>query len=288
MNNRDATELIDRHKPSLLLSGTSGQQEEVALVHACNIRGIPTVSVVDLSVRQKFDDREEDSVPKFFFVTNQGCATELAMMGVVPERVVLAGSTHLEQVAHGAAHRNPEAVADSYGIERGTPLVSFFCGPNTTDSVNAVISLATLLLSALIESARLIVRPHPRMPDVPILRDACSQFDYLIFDDQETISTPSLLSESQFSFSMASAVSLESVVLGIPTAFYQIDWDYKYHDDQYPHQGYVPRIRSAADLIEFVEHALKFRLSSGDRQVENYSGALDRSWKAVRDIVPIL
>lgn len=241
--------------------------------------------MVEQSVREKFDDRSESSLPILFFVTNQGCATELEMMGVAPERVVLTGSAHLEQLAHTAVQEDLATVASHYRLEAGKNVISFFCVPERKDAVDAVISLAALLPAALIDSTRVIVRPHPRKSDKRTLKETCARFGYLTFDDQETITTPSLLSASSFSLSMASTVSLESLVLSVPSAFYQIDWDYRYHDDLYPHQEYVPRIRNEVDLSEFVENSLKRRPLPATRQIEYFSGALDRSWKAVQDVM---
>ncbi len=52
-----AIELVDQRRPSLLVSGSSSNQEEKALVQACKAKGNATLSVVDFAVGRKLKGR---------------------------------------------------------------------------------------------------------------------------------------------------------------------------------------------------------------------------------------
>ena len=66
----------------------------------------------------------------------------------------------------------------------------------------------------------IVVRPHPHAAQKHWPESACRQFGFVHLPG-EPIERADLRSASRFSLSMASTVSLESIVLGTPTAFYQ-------------------------------------------------------------------
>ena len=206
-----AIELIEQRRPSLLVSGSSSNQEEKALVQACKAKGNATLSVVDFAVGRKLKGREPDNLSDRFLVTNQFAANELLDLGVDSERVILAGSTHLEQVFLAGFDQPAESIISHYGIEPGKAVVSFFCAANQANSVRAVASLADNLAGMPIESAQVIIKPHPRMLDKQKLKEICERVDQFIYDSEGTTSTASILAASNLSLSIASTVSLESI-----------------------------------------------------------------------------
>lgn len=281
MEDDQARIFIDRYRPSILVSGTSMNQGERALVSACKSLGILTVSVVDISAKARFDGWLPKLLPDNFLVTNQGCVRELISMGVNPTSVTLVGSAHLEKMANTKATINRQSLMAYYGLADDTQILPFFCVPVDEYSMDAVESLKSLLLKTALGSISVVVRPHPRMANKPKLEDVCSRFDQCIFDPGDRISNHELLSCSKISLSMVSTVSLESVVMGVPSAFYQVGWQYKYYEDLYSNIENIFRIRHLSDLNRFINQSLaKDHASSPD--VENCQGALDRNWEAIK------
>ena len=119
------------------------------------------------------------------------------------------------------------------------------------------------------------------MTDKLKLEEVCSRFDRFIFDAEDKISNHDLLSCSSISLSMVSTVSLESVVMGIPSAFYQLGWEYEYYEDLYSNIENMFRIRDSVDLNWFIKQSLA-QGHLGVPEVENCWGALDRNWNAIK------
>jgi len=239
------------------------------------------VALVDISAKARFDEWPPERLPDQFLVTNKGCVSELILMGVDPKSVALVGSAHLEKMANAPTIINRESVMDHYGLTASTQIFPFFCVPVCDYSIDAVESLGSLLPSTGLASISVVVRPHPRMPDKPKLEEVCSRFDRFIFDGEDKISNHDLLSCSSISLSMVSTVSLESVVMGVPSAFYQLGWEYEYYEDLYSNIEYMAKIRCAANLHSFINQSL-WKGYSGVLEVENCWGALERSWNAIQ------
>lgn len=275
-------------KPSVFIGGRSTNQGERALFKACNALGIPAIAVVDLSAKGKFDsDTNEDSVD-LFLVTNSGCIEELAEFGVGVEKVMLAGSAHLERLARTSFESAAIDLSRHYDAGPGAIMIPLFCGPDTSAAVDAVTSLGNLLPSTGLESPLVIVRPHPRAQDKQWLESACRNFEFVRYDSGDGIATPNLLAGCRMSLSMASTVSLESIVMGVPSAFYQIGWDFAGLDDLYKNVVAVARIRSQGDLQDFVDTAMARDPATKDissvENLENFDGALERSWNIINEL----
>lgn len=281
MEDDTAGRFIDRHRPSILVSGTSMNQGERALVSACKVHGIPTVSLVDISAKSRFDGWAPESLPDQFLLTNKGCIAELISMGVDPKRLTLVGSAHLERIANAPTIINQESVRAHYGLGAGTQILPFFCVPVCDYSADAVESLGSLISSTALASIPVVVRPHPRMSDKFKLEAVCSRFDRFIFDGGDKISNHDLLSCSSISLSMVSTVSLESAVMGVPSAFYQLGWEYEYYEGLYSNIEDMFRIRHLSDLNWFIQQSVAHSHSSAP-EVENCWGALDRNWNAIK------
>ena len=288
LHDEEAIKLINGYRPSLLVSGSSMNQGEGALVGACRSLGILSVSVVDISIAGKFNGRPADRMPDLLLVTNKGCIAELGLTGTAHPEAILVGSSHLETLIDTPLNLNKSIISRLYGIPRESTLLAFFGIPDCDYSINAVNSLGTLLPTTQLGSAKVIVRPHPRMPNKDLLEDACNRFSSFIFDGKDNISTPDLISLSRVSLSMASTVSLESMVMGIPSAFYQIGWDYAYYDGLYNNVEGVRRIRSADDLTSFIGQSLLDENPLNGLEIEHCVGALDRTWKALQALVPYI
>ena len=101
------------------------------------------------------------------------------------------------------------------------------------------------------------------------------------YDEGEEFNNGNLLFYSKLSFSMASTVSLESIVLGVPSAFYQYGWDYADSDEIYKNILDIIRIRDKNGMNNFVSRSLQreqILLSVSSKKLENNNGALERSW----------
>ena len=73
--------------------------------------------------------------------------------------------------------------------------------------------------------------------------------------------------------------------MGIPSAFYQIGWEFHDLDRLYLNVDAVPRIRDSGQLAQFIDGALETKTLPGAENLENYSGALERTWNAISRLV---
>ena len=251
------------------------------MVRACKRSGVRTVMMVDIGAAGKFDAVSPTDFPDRFMVTNEGCRDELVCYGAEPDTIEITGSAHLELLLSYKPEKSGPEIYRDYQLESGDPLVSFFCTPYIDDAIEAVSSLAMLLPATQLERPAVIVRPHPRSPNPERLDHVCRQFGFVHFDPGNSISTPALLLASCMSFAMTSTVALESMVLGTPSAFYQIGWNFHQPDRRYGNVASVLRIRDAAGLNQFVEAALDKRGTFIPGNVERYQGAMGRIWQVI-------
>lgn len=84
---------------------------------------------------------------------------------------------------------------------------------------------------------------------------------------------------------MASTVTLESSVLGIPSAFFQVGWDFNDLNQLYLNLVDVQRIRTDEQMHEFVASAPRKDGFALTGNVENHRGALARTWKVVEELM---
>ena len=284
LDGANAMTFVNSVAPQQLVCGSSANQAEWPLVRACRCLGVPAVMVVDIGPERKFRGITKEDFPDRFMVTNSNCKEELIRLGAHPEFVVVTGNAHLEYVSQSPLDGAGDAVAQYYGLTADDAIVPFFCTPHTEQAIGAVLSLASLLPCSGVERPAVIVRPHPRASDSDRLQSACDSFDFVCFDGVGRIGNSALLSASLFSLSMTSSTSLESLVMGIPSAFYQIGWDFAEVDDMYRNIDAVARIRDSVDLNEFVAAAVKTRGIPVAATMENYVGALERSWQVVQQL----
>ena len=292
-----ASDFIDDKSVQMLITGCSTCEKgggidryqlpsngERPLIRACKEKQIPCISVVDRTIQGKLNKGNSREYSDRFIVTNSGCVDELLALGISLDSIILAGSAHLESYANMVLTSNNPDARCFYGLLPGTNLISFFCGPDTTSSIEAVTSISNLLPKTQLRDLTIIVRPHPRAPQKHLLDEQIRKLDHVLYDVEQELSTPSLLAASRLSLSMASTVSLESLVVGTPSAFYQIGWDYAELDTLYSNVDTIPRIRTREELEKFVDRLLSSDKQSVDENIEVHRGALARSWEAIVEL----
>jgi len=284
LDDDQALALVHRLQPELLISGCSTNRAEWPLLRASKGLGIKTVAVVDIVAEGKLDLVPPADFPDRFLVTNQHCREEITGYRASPETIIVTGSAYIESVSKRKRRRSEFEAGGLYGISHNANLVSFFCCPNTESSIEAVVSLATVLPKTSLSRPVVVVRPHPRAPHKETLQAVCGRFDHVHFDPGDQIGRHELLGACRFSFSMASTVSLESLVLGTPSAFYQIGWDFREFDRTSRNNDRVQKIRSYEELRGFVATAMDQPGALIPDDIENYQGALRRIWDVISDL----
>jgi hypothetical protein len=123
------------------------------------------------------------------------------------------------------------------------------------------------------------------MPLKSLLEEQVRKFGHVLYDEGGEPDTLLLLAASRVSFSMASLVSLESLVIGTPSAFYQIGWDYENLNNMYNNVMSVPRVRTKEELGFFIDRLLESDRTAMSENIEFQKGALARSWKAILELL---
>ena len=281
MDQDQAAEFIKGLNPKSVILGCSSNQGEWPLIRACKALGIHTGMVVDIGTLTKIDSMTPDDFPSRFMVSNESCHQEVLDLGADPATVTVTGDCHLEVLSDLPRQDASEQVRKDYGLAAGSSVIPFFCSPDTGQSIDAVVSLATTEL----DHPKIIVRPHPRSPKEERLASACHPFPLVHFDEDGAVSNRDLLRASLFTLSMGSTVTLESLVLGIPSAFFQVGWDFNELNHLYRNLVDVVRIRTENQLNEFVASATRREGPNLIGNVENHKGALARTWRVVEELM---
>ena len=285
MDQDQAAEFIKSGNPKSVILGCSSNQGEWPLIRACKALGIHTGMVVDIGTLTKIDSMTPDDFPSRFMVSNESCHQEVLDLGADPATVTVTGDCHLEVLSNLVNPDESELVRQHYGLAMDASVVSFFCSPNTQDTIDAIVSLAELLPTTDIDRPAVIVRPHPRTRHLEVLELTCQPHRFLRFDAEGHVSNRALLATSVFSMSMASTVTLESLVLGTPSAFFQVGWDFNELNHLYRNLVDVVRIRTENQLNEFVASVTRNEGPTLIRNVENHKGALARTWRVVEELM---
>ena len=285
MDQDQAAEFIKSRNPKPVISGCSSNQGEWPLIRACKALGIHTGMVVDIGTLTKIDSMPPDGFPSRFMVSNESCHQEVLDLGADPATVTVTGDCHLELLSDLPRQDTSEQVRKDYGLAAGSSVIPFFCSPDTGQSIDAAVSLAELLATTELDHPKVIVRPHPRSPKQERLRSACRPFPFVHFDEDGAVSNRDLLRASLFTLSMGSTVTLESLVLGIPSAFFQVGWDFNFLNHLYRNLVDVVRIRTENQLNEFVASVTRNEGPTLIGNVENHKGALARTWRVVEELM---
>ena len=285
MEQANARKLIEGGEITTAILGCSSNQGEWPLIRACKESWVPTGMVVDIGTLTKIDSMTPDDFPSQFMVSNQSCYEEVIQLGAKPASVGVTGDCHLEVLSNKVGPDESETVRNHYGLAGDASVISFYGSPITQDTVDAVVSLAELLPKIDVNLPAVIVRPHPRTRHMEVLELTCLPLPFIHFDGDSTISNRALLSASLFSLSMASTVTLESLVLGTPSAFFQIGWDFNDLNHLYRNLVDIERIRTEEQLHEFVAAVARKEGPTLTGNVENHRGALARTWLVVEELM---
>ena len=285
MDQEQAAEFIKSLNPQSVILGCSRNQGEWPLIRACKALGVHTGMVVDIGTLTKIDSMTPDDFPSRFMVSNESCHQGVLDLGEGPATVKVTGDYHLEVLSNLVNPDENELVRQHYGLAMDASVISFFCSPNTQDTIDAIVSLAELLPTTDIDRPAVIVRPHPRTRHLEVLELTCQPHLFLRFDAEGHVSNRALLATSVFSMSMASTVTLESLVLGTPSAFFQVGWDFNEINLLYRNLVDVVRIRTEQQLNEFVASVTRNEGPSLIGNVENHKGALARTWRLVEELM---
>ena len=280
---RDIEECLISLQTDMLICGSSSNRIELEWIEVANQANIPTVQIMDLGIGDLLNGIPDEKLARLFLVTNRGSQYQLIKLGIGTEKVVLTGSTHLERVAQEAPQPNVKKIKTIYSLAPKEILIPFFCAPNATDVVGAISSLAELITHTQIAYPKIIVRAHPRCTDINLIAYTCQQYSHIHFDVDRLVTTTDLLMASRLSLSMMSTVSLESATLGIPSAFYLLNWDSVDHQYLYQHIEEIPRIRDQSDLSLFINESLQSSKQIPSYTLENFEGALLRTVSAIKE-----
>lgn len=281
----NARKLIEGKETTAAILGSSSNQGEWPLIRAFKEIGVPTGMVVDIGTLSKIDSMTPEDFPCRFMVSNKGCYEEVIRLGADPASVGVTGDCHLEVLSNLVEPDESETVREYYGLAGDASVISFFGSPITQDTVDAVVSLAESLSKIDLDLPSVIVRPHPRTRHMEVLELICQPLPFIHFYGDSTISNRALLAASLFSLSMASTVTLESLVLGTPSAFFQVGWDFNDLNQLYLNLVDVQRIRTDEQMHEFVASVARKDGSALTGNVENHRGALARTWKVVEELM---
>ena len=271
---------------ALVVAGSSADGAEWRWIRAAARCGARSAMMIDIGIGTAFDQARPAMAPDRFLVTNEHCIAELAQRGFATDRVHVTGSPHLEHLRTATAiRRDPAAVKRSYGIQPDRCLVPVFLPPDgIADRVLA--QLHSLVAQSELKEWAMIVRPHPRdaaWPASPARRRCDSLMDVLA-DDACVVDTPSLLAASVCSLSFGSTVSAESWALGVPSAFFQIDWDFGPLDALYRNLDGIPRLRTAEAFAAFMNDVAG-RRHGADTPGERFAGATASGWQVLCELL---
>lgn len=279
-----ATELIRRLQPDLLITGCSTNRSEWPIIRVAKKSGINVAVVVDITATGKLNHVPPSDFPDRFMVTNSFCRKELTDFGASPESITVTGSAYIESLSNSKSQTANINFCRLYGFSEQANLISFFGSTNTEASIEAVVSLTTLLPETSLNHPVVIVRPHPRAANKKALETACGKLNNFFYDAGDQVESHELLAASRFSLTMVSTVSLESLVLGIPSAFYLIGWDVGEFRVMMRNFDQVLRIRDLEELKVFVATATNKRETLIPDNIENHRGALGRMLDVIGDL----
>jgi hypothetical protein len=213
------------------------RQAELDLVQACNARGIFTAAVIDFQPGHRLQSTSAScAYPSLFLMTNEQAVAEVhTTYGVAADRVMLGGSTYLEQLTldtTAAAVRRCELL-QAYGVPTDAQLVPFFLAPDdmVPDATHAIPACVRALDAMLPAHFSIAVRPHPRNhpSTVSALRVMCEGHELekarrLVMDASMPVDNKSMAMACQYTLSMGSTLSIECMAWGTPSAFFQCGW----------------------------------------------------------------
>ena len=271
----------------VLVAGCSTNRAEWEWIRAAKATGTSSAMMIDIGIGTGLDDVDPIDAPDTFLVTNEQCVRELEEKGFRADRVRVTGNPYLESLANSVADRRRLAeVLRAYGMEHGHAIISMFLPPEGLPD-GVIDHVHALLEDSSVKDWVMIVRPHPRTggDETVLARNACDRFSDVVWDGERVVDTTSLLGASLCSLTLGSTVSAESWALGVPSAFFQIGWDYGELDDLYRNLDRIPRLRSPDAFHRFITDAASGCPPTDTQPIERMSGATASGWQVLYDLL---
>ena len=286
---KEIASLLSPKQVSLLVCGCSENQAEWRWVRKARRAGVLSAMLVDVGAGIGLTGIQAADFPDRFLVTSERCADELRQRGCPSQRIHVIGSPHLESlsVLPELKERSGE-VKSRYDMDVEGCIVSFFL-PSCDVEPGLIPRFHSLLTASCLHDWMLIVRPHPRnsRTQVQASQNDCQVLANVLLDRKGGVDTATLLASSVMLFALGSTVSAESLVLGIPAAFFQIGWNYSSLDQLYQSLEFVPRIRTAAQFQRFVSKVVNGQFNDWPKSADRLSGATARGWEALRELAQL-
>lgn len=279
--------VLKAERVAVLVAGCSTNRAEWAWIRAAKATGTSSAMMIDIGIGTCLDDVDPIDAPDRFLVTNERCVRELEEKGFRADRVRVTGNPYLESLANSVDDtRRLAEVPHVYGVEPGRPIISMFLPPEGLPG-GVLERLHALLESSCVKDWVMIVRPHPRTGGDQAVqaRNACGRLPDVVWDGERLVDTTSLLGASLCSLSLGSTVSAESWALGVPSAFFQIGWDYADLDELYRNLDRIPRLRTAETFHRFIAETASGRPTTGMRPIERITGATASGWQVIYDLL---
>lgn len=281
-------DVLTAERVAVLVAGCSTNHAEWEWIRAAKAIGVSSAMMIDIGIGTCLDDIDPIDAPDAFLVTNERCARELQEKGFRADRVRVTGNPYLESLANSVD--GPRVLCEvprAYGVEIGRPLISMFLPPEGLPE-GVLDRLHGLLLCSSVKDWVLIVRPHPRTGEgqAAKARNACGRLSSVVWDGDRRVDTTRLLGASRCSLTLGSTVSAESWALGVPSAFFQIGWNYRDLDELYRNLDGIPRLRTDEAFHRFLDDTASRSGTADAAPIERMTGATANGWEVLYDLLP--
>lgn len=238
--------ILERERPSVVLTKADGPTPVRTFVNLANTRDVPTV-LIQHGVKSPINDYVPPS--KHVAVWGETAKSFFEEKGIASDRLHITGAPHFD----GLSGHDPDvaAVRERLGVPDGDTIVTVASQP-FDDEVRRSILDAIVNHVASLEGVTVILRPHPR-EDVALHREFAnrSNDDLRIATDADI---HDLLSASDLLLAVNSTVIFEASLLGTPVLVLSFT-DERDHPLYSPENGY-PCVNDPDQLGELVTDAL--------------------------------
>lgn len=238
--------ILERERPSVVLTKADGPTPVRTFVNLANTREVPTV-LIQHGVKSPINDYVPPS--KHVAVWGETAKGFFEEKGIEPDRLHVTGAPHFD----GLAGHDPDvaAVREQLGVPDGDAIVTVASQP-FDDEVRRSILDGVVNRVAPLEGVTAVLRPHPR-EDVALHREFADGSDEDIRLAAET-DIHDLLSASDLLLAVNSTVIFEASLLGTPVLVLSFT-DERDHPLYSPDNGY-PCVTDSARLGDTVTDAL--------------------------------
>ena len=271
----------------LLVTGWSVNQAEWPWVLAARHHGIKSAAIIDDGIVQTMGNFAPTADPDDHIVTSTRTREELLTLEVPACSVSVTGNPYLEWLIQSRTVAIDTAWLQGINnCNKNLPILTVFV-PDFGAPAGSLKYLVNLLEQSELAELRLLTHPHPRDSHRNCAQATHSdgRLDGAVWDWESKESTPSLLAASVCWLTFDSSVSMESLALGTPSAYFQIGWDYQELDQQYANNSSVPRLRCARNFSGGVSGTNTSRETHAGILVQNYLGATAHAWKVLQELI---